>query len=42
MSLPGTVRPVYPLSPKRAVPDHISRPDYADDGTTDVLCVTAV
>ena len=29
----GTVRPKYPLSPKRAVPDHIERPDYADDGT---------
>ncbi|KDQ20353.1 hypothetical protein BOTBODRAFT_27776 [Botryobasidium botryosum FD-172 SS1] len=28
----GTVRPVYPLSPKRAVPDHIPRPDYAETG----------
>lgn len=30
----GTLRPVYPLSPKRQVPDHIPRPDYAerDDG----------
>jgi len=24
------MRPVYPLSPKRHVPDHIPRPDYAD------------
>ncbi|RDB23561.1 Methionine aminopeptidase 1 [Hypsizygus marmoreus] len=28
----GSVRPVYPLSPKRVVPDHIPRPDYAEDG----------
>ncbi|KAI6039045.1 methionine aminopeptidase [Pisolithus marmoratus] len=30
----GTLRPVYPLSPKREVPAHIPRPDYAlrDDG----------
>jgi hypothetical protein len=28
----GSLRPVYPLSPKRPVPDHIPRPDYADDG----------
>ncbi|CAA7271726.1 unnamed protein product [Cyclocybe aegerita] len=28
----GTVRPVYPLSPTRKVPDHIPRPDYAEDG----------
>ncbi|WVQ69914.1 methionine aminopeptidase, type I [Kwoniella botswanensis] len=26
----GTLRPVYPLSPKRVVPPHIRRPDYAD------------
>jgi len=26
----GTMRPVYPLSEKRAVPDHIEKPDYAD------------
>ncbi|KZT33026.1 methionine aminopeptidase [Sistotremastrum suecicum HHB10207 ss-3] len=26
----GTLRPVYPLSPKRLVPAHIPRPDYAD------------
>lgn len=25
----GSLRPVYPLSPKRAVPDSIPRPDYA-------------
>lgn len=23
---------MYPLSPKRKVPDHIQRPDYAEDG----------
>ncbi|KAK0502516.1 peptidase M24, structural domain-containing protein [Armillaria luteobubalina] len=28
----GSVRPMYPLSAKRTVPDHIPRPDYADDG----------
>lgn len=28
----GTLRPVYPLSPKRPVPAHIKRPDYANDG----------
>lgn len=28
----GSLRPVYPLSPKRTVPPHISRPDYAEDG----------
>jgi methionyl aminopeptidase len=28
----GSLRPVYPLSPKRHVPDHIQRPDYAEDG----------
>lgn len=28
----GTVKPVYPLSPKRAVPDHIPRPDYVAAG----------
>ncbi|KAG8217489.1 putative methionine aminopeptidase [Butyriboletus roseoflavus] len=30
----GTLRPLYPLTPKRQVPDHIPRPDYAerDDG----------
>ncbi|KAL3898568.1 MAG: hypothetical protein SGCHY_002656 [Lobulomycetales sp.] len=28
----GTLRPVYPLSPKRTVPESIVRPDYADDG----------
>ncbi|KAJ7582743.1 peptidase M24, structural domain-containing protein [Mycena floridula] len=29
----GTMRPKYPLSPKRAVPDHIPRPDYVPHGT---------
>lgn len=28
----GSLRPVYPLSARRAVPAHIRRPDYADDG----------
>ncbi|RYC60415.1 hypothetical protein CHU98_g5802 [Xylaria longipes] len=28
----GTVRPVYPLSPKRIVPKSIKRPDWADTG----------
>ncbi|EGN92469.1 hypothetical protein SERLA73DRAFT_147207 [Serpula lacrymans var. lacrymans S7.3] len=28
----GSMRPVYPLSPTRTVPDHIPRPDYAEDG----------
>lgn len=29
-SYTGLLRPFYPLSPKRAVPDTIARPDYAD------------
>lgn len=29
----GTLRPTYPLSPKRIVPSHIKRPDYAEYGT---------
>ncbi|KAI9193430.1 peptidase M24, structural domain-containing protein [Polychytrium aggregatum] len=28
----GKLRPVYPLTPKRAVPEAIPRPDYAADG----------
>ncbi|KAL1931404.1 hypothetical protein VTP01DRAFT_9546 [Rhizomucor pusillus] len=28
----GPLRPVYPLSPRRPVPDHIQRPDYAETG----------
>ena len=28
----GSLRPVYPLSPKRTVPDSIPHPDYAQDG----------
>lgn len=28
----GSLRPVYPLSPKRPVPDSIPHPDYATDG----------
>jgi methionyl aminopeptidase len=27
----GPLRPQYPLSPKREVPAHITRPEYADD-----------
>lgn len=26
----GTMRPVYPLTEKRTIPDHIEKPDYAD------------
>ena len=26
----GTIRPHYPLSPTRIVPEHVARPDYAD------------
>ena len=29
----GSIRPVYPLSPTRVVPDHIPRPDYAENGS---------
>ncbi|KAF9256541.1 methionine aminopeptidase [Marasmius fiardii PR-910] len=28
----GSVRPMYPLSPRREVPEHIARPDYAEKG----------
>ncbi|KAF9968936.1 Methionine aminopeptidase 1, partial [Mortierella antarctica] len=28
----GLIRPHYPLSPIRAIPDHIARPDYAATG----------
>ncbi|KAG6846593.1 Methionine aminopeptidase 1, partial [Arthromyces matolae] len=28
----GTIKPVYPLSKTRIVPDHIPRPEYAIDG----------
>ncbi|KAI1121433.1 methionine aminopeptidase 1 [Nemania abortiva] len=31
-SFTGTVRPVYPLSPKRTVPISIKRPDWAETG----------
>jgi hypothetical protein len=30
-SYTGAIRPRYPLSPKREVPEHIPRPEYADD-----------
>lgn len=33
----GLLRPVYPLSPTRVVPDHIPRPDYAEDGSPALL-----
>jgi methionyl aminopeptidase len=29
----GPMRPLYPLSPTRVVPDHIPRPDYAEEGS---------
>jgi methionyl aminopeptidase len=28
----GSLRPSYPLAPRRSVPDHIPRPDYARNG----------
>ncbi|KAI9593205.1 peptidase M24, structural domain-containing protein [Syncephalis fuscata] len=28
----GTARPVYPIGERRHVPEHIPRPDYAEDG----------
>jgi len=28
----GSLRPAYPLSARRHIPDHIVRPDYAEDG----------
>ncbi|KAG2219598.1 hypothetical protein INT45_004849 [Circinella minor] len=28
----GPLRPVYPLSPRRQVPDHIEKPDYVETG----------
>ncbi|KAJ7084018.1 peptidase M24, structural domain-containing protein, partial [Mycena belliarum] len=28
----GSMRPAYPLSSKRKIPEHIQRPDYATDG----------
>ncbi|KAJ1977058.1 Methionine aminopeptidase 1 [Dimargaris cristalligena] len=28
----GAIRPTYPLGPRRTVPDHIKRPDYAETG----------
>jgi methionyl aminopeptidase len=31
-SYTGTLRPAYPLSSTRKVPDHIPRPDYAEHG----------
>jgi len=37
----GTMRPVYPLSVTRKVPDHIPRPDYAQDGQQPVQMLRA-
>ncbi|KAF5355562.1 hypothetical protein D9758_006323 [Tetrapyrgos nigripes] len=31
-SYTGSIRPMYPLSARRRVPDHIPRPEYAADG----------
>lgn len=31
-SFTGSLRPVYPLSPQKSVPDSIPHPDYASDG----------
>ena len=31
-SFTGSLRPVYPLSPRREVPESIPHPDYAKDG----------
>ena len=31
-SFTGPLRPIYPLSPRRPVPDHIQVPNYAKDG----------
>ncbi|KAL6300164.1 methionine aminopeptidase [Sparassis latifolia] len=31
-SFTGDLRPVYPLTPRREVPEHIVKPDYAEDG----------
>jgi hypothetical protein len=28
----GSMRPAYPLSSKRKIPDHIQLPDYVTDG----------
>ena len=33
----GPLRPVYPLSVKRLVPSHITRPDYADHRMSDFI-----
>jgi hypothetical protein len=33
----GPLRPVYPLSPKRHVPENIRRPDYAKDGNAHIF-----
>lgn len=33
----GKLRPHYPLSPKSIVPDSITKPDYAKDGTLNFI-----
>jgi methionyl aminopeptidase len=38
----GSMRPVYPLSPTREVPEHIKRPDYYKDGIPRSESVLAV
>lgn len=37
-SFTGPLRPFYPLSPKREVPEHIMRPDYADHPLGNSAC----
>lgn len=36
----GTIRPHYPLSPKSKVADSVTLPDYAKDGTLNLLKAT--
>ncbi|TIB16388.1 hypothetical protein E3P89_00396 [Wallemia ichthyophaga] len=36
----GTLRPHYPLSPRSAVPQSVALPDYAKDGTLNLLKAT--
>ena len=38
----GKLRPVYPLSPKRLVPEHIERPDYADHPLGESKCEQSI
>ncbi|KAH9522909.1 Methionine aminopeptidase 1 [Dermatophagoides farinae] len=41
-SFTGPLRPMYPLSPKRTVPEHIMRPDYADHPLGESACEQSV